>query len=186
PASTPAPEAPAPEPAGTDAAAGGVEAEAGAEARDTETGTDADAGGAAAEPSPATALIPPVAPPMPGVPLPTRTVVEPPTLDAYSLRLVVTRKLYDRGTLVRNSPSLADLAPEGALRLNPHDFDQLGLAPGDRVRVTSSRGHITCPARPDPGVPRGCAALQANAPGARANVLVDASTPVTDIRVERP
>ena len=32
-------------------------------------------------------------------------------VDAYSLRLVATRQLYDQGTLVQHSPSLAGLAP---------------------------------------------------------------------------
>jgi len=33
--------------------------------------------------------------------------VEPPALDSYSLRLVVTRKLYDEGTLVQQASSLS-------------------------------------------------------------------------------
>ncbi len=124
--------------------------------------------------------------PRPGVPLPVWTVIDPPSLDAYSLRLVVTRKLYDRGTLVRSSPSLADLAETAALRLNPHDFDQLGVAAGDDVRVSSNRGNVTVPTIPEPGVPRGIAHLFFNLAGGRANVLIDGNAPVTDVRVERP
>jgi NADH-quinone oxidoreductase subunit G len=124
--------------------------------------------------------------PTPGVPLPVWTVIDPPSLDAYSLRLVVTRKLYDRGTLVRSSPSLADLAEPATLRLNPHDFDQLGVAEGDDVRVSSSRGNVTVPTIPDAGVPRGIAHLYFNLAGGRANVLIDGNAPVTDVRVERP
>ena len=37
--------------------------------------------------------------------------MQPPALDSYSLRLVVTRKLYDQGTLVQQASSLAGLAP---------------------------------------------------------------------------
>jgi NADH-quinone oxidoreductase subunit G len=124
--------------------------------------------------------------PDPWVPLPGRTVITPPTLDSYSLRLVVHRRLYDRGTLVHHSPSLAELGGPATLRLNPTDFDRLGVADGEEVRVTSSRGHITVPATADPAVPRGVAALPANGAGGRASVLVDASVPVTDVRVERP
>jgi anaerobic selenocysteine-containing dehydrogenase len=109
-----------------------------------------------------------------------------PRLDAYSLRLVVNRKLYDRGTLVRHSPSLADLAEPATLRLHPQDFDRLGIVSGDDVRVTSARGHVTVPTRPDAAVPRGVAVLNANQAGGRANVLIEANTPVTDVRVERP
>ncbi|HET9608432.1 MAG TPA: NADH-quinone oxidoreductase subunit NuoG [Acidimicrobiales bacterium] len=124
--------------------------------------------------------------PTTGVPLPVWTIIEPPSPDAYSLRLVVTRKLYDRGTLVRSSPSLADLAETAILRLHPHDFDRLGVAPGDDVRITSSRGSITVPTVPDDGVPRGTAHVYANKAGGRANMLIDGNAPITDVRVERP
>jgi NADH-quinone oxidoreductase subunit G len=124
--------------------------------------------------------------PDPWVPLPGRTVITPPTLDSYSLRLVVNRRLYDRGTLVRHSPSLSELGGPATLRLNPTDFDRLGVADGEDVRVTSSRGHVTVPVAADPSVPRGVATLPANGAGGRASVLVDASVPVTDVRVERP
>jgi NADH-quinone oxidoreductase subunit G len=124
--------------------------------------------------------------PRPGIPVSAWRVIDPPLLDAYSLRLVVTRKLYDRGTLVQHSLSLAGLAEPATLRLNPQDFDRLGIVSGDDVRVTSSRGHVTVATRPDPAVPRGVAALDANKAGGRANVLIDANTPVTDVRVERP
>jgi NADH-quinone oxidoreductase subunit G len=124
--------------------------------------------------------------PAPTVPVPDWRVIDPPLLDAYSLRLVVRRKLYDWGTLLHQSPSLADLAERATLRLNPQDFDRLGIVPGDDVRVTSSRGHVTVSTRPDPAVPRGVAVLDANKAGGRANALIDANAPVTDVRVERP
>ncbi|MGH9112150.1 MAG: NADH-quinone oxidoreductase subunit NuoG, partial [Acidimicrobiales bacterium] len=138
---------------------------------------------------PAAGSVPPATNPaagIAGVPLPDWRVIDPPLLDAYSLRLVATRKLYDRGTLVRNSPSLAELAEPATLRLHPQDFGRLGVASGDDVRITSGRGHVTVPTLPDAGVPRGVALLHANKTGGRANVLVDANAPVTDVRVERP
>jgi NADH-quinone oxidoreductase subunit G len=123
--------------------------------------------------------------PEPGIPVPDWTVIDPPSLDAYSLRLVVGRKLYDRGTLLRHSPSLAELAEPSTLRMNPQDFDRLGVAAGDRVRITSSRGHVTVPTVPDAAVPRATALLHANMAGGRVNVLLDGNAPVTDVRVER-
>jgi NADH-quinone oxidoreductase subunit G len=146
-------------------------------------GTSEDASGSAHDVSPVPAG---PAAPEPGLPLPDWRVIDPPLLDAYSLRLVVTRKLYDRGTLVRNSPSLAELGEPATLRLHPQDFGRLGVASGDDVRITSGRGHVTVPTLPDAGVPRGVALLHANKAGGRANVLVDANAPVTDVRVERP
>jgi NADH-quinone oxidoreductase subunit G len=160
------------------------------EAGDTAATADeaeADAEGTAADATEGTEREPAgPQPPALGVPLPVWTIIDPPSLDAYSLRLVVTRKLYDRGTLVRSSPSLADLAEPATLRLSPHDFDRLGVAAGDDVRVTSNRGNVTVPTVPDPGVPRGIAHIYANLAGGRANVLIDGNAPVTDVRVERP
>jgi len=127
-----------------------------------------------------------VLPPTSGVPLPVWTIIDPPSVDAYSLRLVVTRKLYDRGTLVRSSPSLAELADPATLRLHPHDFDRLGVGAGDDVRIASTKGNVTVPTVPDAGVPRGIAHLHANRAGGRANVLIDGNAPITDVRVERP
>ncbi len=127
-----------------------------------------------------------VLPPTSGVPLPVWTIIDPPSVDAYSLRLVVTRKLYDRGTLVRNSPSLSELAEPATLRLHPQNFDRLGVGAGDDVRITSTKGNVTVPTVPDAGVPRGIAHLYANRAGGRANILIDGNAPITDVRVERP
>jgi NADH-quinone oxidoreductase subunit G len=121
----------------------------------------------------------------PLVPLPKWTFVEPAKPDAYSLRLVTTRKLYDRGTMVRHSGSLVGLAEGAVARLNPYDFDKLGVQPGDEVRLASARNHVLVPVRPSERVPRGLALLHVNQSGGRANALIDVHGPVTDVRVER-
>jgi anaerobic selenocysteine-containing dehydrogenase len=165
-----------------DATVDGSDADATAE---TDTG-DGDAEAAADAGEAATPAEPDLLPPTSGVSLPVWTIIDPPSVDAYSLRLVVTRKLYDRGTLVRTSPSLADLAEPATLHLHPHDFDRLGVAAGDDVRITSTKGNVTVPIEPDLGVPRSVAHLHANRAGGRANILIDGNSPVTDVRVERP
>jgi NADH-quinone oxidoreductase subunit G len=111
---------------------------------------------------------------------------EPPPVDAYSLRLIATRTLYDRGTAVRHSAALAELAQSAELRLDPYDFDKLGIAPGTQMRVVSSVGQLIVPVRPDDGVARGTAVLPFNHAGGRANALIDSGAIVTDIRIERP
>ncbi|HET6832889.1 MAG TPA: NADH-quinone oxidoreductase subunit NuoG [Acidimicrobiales bacterium] len=154
--------------------------------RNGETAGEPAAESVAGATDPAAGSEEPSAAPEPVIPVPDWRVIDPPLLDAYSLRLVVRRKLYDRGTLVQHAPSLAGLAERATLRLNPQDFDRLGIVSGDDVRVTSSRGHVTVATRPDAAVPRGVAVLDANKGGGRANVLIDANAPVTDVRVERP
>jgi NADH-quinone oxidoreductase subunit G len=118
-------------------------------------------------------------------PLPTWTAPAPPSLDPYSLRLVTTRKLYDRGTLLRHSGSLVGLGEGAVVRLNPYDFERLGITPGDDVRVASLRTHVQVAARPSDKVPRGVALLHLNQSGGRANAIIDANLVVTDVRVEK-
>ncbi|MBI3257509.1 MAG: molybdopterin-dependent oxidoreductase, partial [Actinobacteria bacterium] len=105
-------------------------------------------------------------------------------VDGYSLRLVSTRKLYDNGTLVQQSPSLAPLAPGEVVRANPADLDRLGVASNDRVRVASSRGAVVAPVEADAAVARGTVLLAFNQSGSGAADLIDVSLPVTEVRVE--
>ncbi len=109
---------------------------------------------------------------------------EAPAVDAYSLRLVTTRRLFDQGTLVSASPSLAGLAVDGVLGINPADLDRLGVAAGDTVKVTSPKGAITTPVRPDLTVPAGTVVLSWNQGDPSPNVLIDAASAVTEVRVE--
>ncbi|HVM54473.1 MAG TPA: NADH-quinone oxidoreductase subunit NuoG [Acidimicrobiales bacterium] len=136
-----------------------------------EADLDASAGGTATAPEPLRWTA--------GSALPAPTAA-----DSYSLRLVVTRSLYDAGTLVQRSPSLAPLASPRPLQVNPTDLDRLGVASGDEVRVIGSRATLTMPAVADPGVPRGVARLVWNQPDDPAADLLDVSAPVTDVRVE--
>jgi NADH-quinone oxidoreductase subunit G len=108
----------------------------------------------------------------------------PPPLDRYSLRLVAARRLYDDGTFVRHSPSLAPLAPGGRLRVNPADLAPLGVGTGTKLQVTSGRGRVVLVTVADPGVPQGSVALAYNQPGPGAADLIDATQAVTEVRLE--
>jgi NADH-quinone oxidoreductase subunit G len=115
---------------------------------------------------------------------PSTATNEVPAVDSYSLRLVVGRTLYDGGTFVQRSSSLARLAKESALRVNPGDLDRLGVTSGGQVRVTSSRTSLNLGVVADERVPRGVAALAFNQLGAAAGELIDVTAPITDVRVE--
>jgi NADH-quinone oxidoreductase subunit G len=110
----------------------------------------------------------------------------PGPVDAYAMRLVASRSLYDKGTLLAHSPSLAGLAPGPRLSLNPIDFDKVGVAPGADVRVTSSSGSLILPVVSDASVPRGRAVVTANQDGPRVTELMSAGVATVDIRVEVP
>jgi len=115
-------------------------------------------------------------------PVAVRTPV--PKLDGYSLRLVAGRTLWDDGTHIRHSPSFAGLQPQLRLRVNPYDLDRLGLVSGDRVRTVSSRATLVLEVLAAAGVPRGSAALLFGLDGEGPGDLIDATTAVTDVRLE--
>ncbi len=110
--------------------------------------------------------------------------VEPAALDGYALRLVATRKLYDQGTLVQQSRSLRGLVPGTVLRVNPYDFDRLGVAEGQGLRVKTPRGSLRARVVVDHGVPRGSAAVYVNQPDLPVTELMDAAQRVTDVRLD--
>ncbi len=109
---------------------------------------------------------------------------EAPAIDAYSLRLITVRKLYDLGTMVQQAPSLAGLAAGTRVAANPADLDRLGVAGGGRVRLTSARGTITTEIDADGDVPAGTLAMAVGQGDPSPNVLIDAAAPVTEVRVE--
>ena len=78
-----------------------------------------------------------------------------PLADAYSLRVNLSRRLYDNGIAVQGSPSLATLKAVSVLHLNHFDLDRLGVTTGDVVGVVGPRGSIRLPVALDDRVPRG-------------------------------
>jgi NADH-quinone oxidoreductase subunit G len=96
----------------------------GADGHETARGPEADGEG-----TPRQALL--SWPPSEGAPLAPQV----PALAPGQLRLVLRRRLYDRGTLVQSSPSLAPLAAQAELALAPLEFERLGAVPGGRARL---------------------------------------------------
>jgi len=107
-----------------------------------------------------------------------------PPADAYSLRLVSGHALYDEGTWVQHAPALAGLVREQVLRVNSFELDRLGVPSGGRVRVSSARGTLVLEVAADDGVPRGSAFLAFNVASPGAADLIDATAPVTEVRME--
>ncbi len=107
-----------------------------------------------------------------------------PAFDAYSLRLVATRKLYDLGTATQRSGSLSGLVTGTEVRLNSYDFDRLGIEAGANVTLTGAASMVTLVAQRDDGVPRGSAAVYVNQ-GPAVGSLIDVAQVVAEVRVER-
>jgi predicted molibdopterin-dependent oxidoreductase YjgC len=109
-------------------------------------------------------------------------------VDERRWRLVVRRGLYDHGTLVQSAESLAPLARSQELRLAPQAMKQLGVEPGDEVRVRSGRGELLVAAVGNAGVPTGVALLQFNAAPiyeTSASALIDSSVAAVEVDVEK-
>ncbi len=110
--------------------------------------------------------------------------------DAF--RLVASRTLYDGGAAVSAVPALAGLVVAGALRANPVDLADLGVAPRGRVRLRSASATVVLPVVPDPSLPRRVVAADFNTPlageGDAATVadLIDIGQPVVELRMEAP
>jgi NADH-quinone oxidoreductase subunit G len=175
----------APTPPIVDGTTAGGPAEAATEAGST------DAGGEAAALSPHGALPPEQPAPGPTLPRMLRGVGGPaatprpvPAPPPGQYRLVTQRTLWDAGTLVAHSPSLAGLHPEWAARLHPDELAALGLAAGATVRLSSGRGAVELVVRADHGVARGSVAVPFNLPGGSASSLIDAGAPAVTVRLE--
>jgi NADH-quinone oxidoreductase subunit G len=85
--------------------------------------------------------------------------VDVPLADAYSLRLNVSRRLYDRGIAMQGSPTMHGLIGTSTLGLNTFDLDRLGVESGDVVSVSGAHGSISLPVVLNKGVPRGTAEI---------------------------
>ncbi len=81
--------------------------------------------------------------------------VDVPLADAYSLRVHLSRRLYDDGVAVQGTPALAGLTAVTVVHLNHIDMDRLGASTGDVVTVTGARGTAHLPVALDDAVARG-------------------------------
>jgi len=110
-----------------------------------------------------------------------------PSPDAYSLRLVVNRSIYDHGSAVSATPALSALVPELTVRVNPSDLTRFGAKDGDTVRLTSPRGTADVVVSEDVSVPRGAAVIPfgvGTTTDSFARWIVDSSLAVVDLRLE--
>ncbi len=104
--------------------------------------------------------------------------------NSYDYRLMVSRKLYDRAVGTAMSRSLANLAPGPAAHLHPLDLDSLGVADGDDVKIVGAKATAVLAAVADASIQRGVVWAPFNQGGGRIEDVIDASAPVTDVRIE--
>lgn len=104
--------------------------------------------------------------------------------DDYPYVLTTGRELfhYHTGTMTRKSSGLNAIAPEAFVELNPADADTLGVADGEKVKVSSRRGAISLKTRVSNIVPVNVVFIPFHYTEAAANLLTsDAMDPVCKI-----
>ena len=111
-------------------------------------------------------------------------------VDSYSLRLVASRSLYDLGAAVGAVAALAGLVAPAAVRANPHDLDDLGVAAGGSVRLRTATASLVTEVVPDRSLPRKVVAADFNVPldeeGRTVADLIECGHPVVEVRMETP
>ena len=80
---------------------------------------------------------------------------------------------WHTGAMTRRAQVLDALEPEAVASLSPADLKELGVTPGDRVRIRTRRGAIELKARADGAVPDGMVFIPFCFAEAAANVLTN-------------
>ena len=95
--------------------------------------------------------------------------------DDYPMILTTGRMLehWHTGAMTRRAGTLDELEPEAVACLSPRDVEQLQLAPGDFIRVSTRRGSITLRVRLDRDVAEGTVFIPFCFTEAAANLLTN-------------
>ena len=106
------------------------------------------------------------------VPCPYQAADELPDRDyPYVLNTGRVLEHWHTGSMTRRSHALSQLEPSAFAAVNSHDLARLGVASGDRIRVTSRRGSIELAARADESIEVGCVFIPFHFREAAANIL---------------
>jgi len=99
--------------------------------------------------------------------------------EQYPLILTTGRSLYHfhTGTMTRKVAGLSVIEPGGVVEVSPEDASRLGLAQGDRVKISSRRGEVVAPAKVTHAVPVGVVYMDFHFAESAANILTN---PVLD------
>ena len=100
------------------------------------------------------------------------------------LELVVTRKMYDAGTILTYCPSLQELAGGARASMAPATAESIGAAAGDEVTVSNEGGQISLEVVVDDGVAPHTIGVEFNQSNATATRLLSVSSVVTSVSVE--
>ncbi|MEE2682859.1 MAG: NADH-quinone oxidoreductase subunit NuoG [Actinomycetota bacterium] len=104
--------------------------------------------------------------------------------DSYSLRLVLGKKMYDRGTITQMTPALRELSGSTEILINPADFKTMGIDEGKSVLVTAGQKSLSVSVKPDDKIPRSIAFGYLNQTGEDLRTLLVKGADSVDIRID--
>jgi formate dehydrogenase alpha subunit len=93
----------------------------------------------------------------------------------YPLILTTGRSLYHyhTGTMTRKVIGLNIIEPEGVVEISPKDASQIGIAQGDKVKVSSRRGEVIAKAKVTEAMPSGVVFMTFHFAESAANILTN-------------
>jgi predicted molibdopterin-dependent oxidoreductase YjgC len=93
----------------------------------------------------------------------------------YPLILTTGRSLYHyhTGTMTRKITGLNVIEPEGVVEISPRDALQIGIASGDKVKVSSRRGEVITKAKVTETLPLGVVFMNFHFAESAANILTN-------------
>jgi formate dehydrogenase alpha subunit len=95
--------------------------------------------------------------------------------EEYPLILTTGRSLYHfhTGTMTRKVAGLNIIEPEGTVEMSPQDASRLGIAQGDKVKVSSRRGGVITKAKITDTMPPGLVFMAFHFAESAANILTN-------------
>ena len=95
--------------------------------------------------------------------------------ENYPLILTTGRSLYHfhTGTMTRKVAGLNTMEPEGVVEISPEDASQLGIAQGDKVKISSRRGEVITKAKVTEALPPGLVFMTFHFAESAANILTN-------------
>lgn len=101
------------------------------------------------------------------------------SLPSGEFRLIMQRKQYDNGTMIRHSSLLDGRRAKGFVKLSPQDADSLKMAKGDMVRVSANGSQVIAPLVIDSRLQPGTVVLPQNVDGIELDVVGEPQITVT-------
>ncbi|MBI1921405.1 MAG: molybdopterin-dependent oxidoreductase [Geobacter sp.] len=105
--------------------------------------------------------------------------------DGGDYQLLVGPILYHNGTISGWSANNLTVAPEGYIAIAADDAGRLGIAEGAAIRVTSSAGSMTGPARISKALQKGLLFAPHHFRGLNSNALLEGSANLVTVKVEK-